>query len=301
MKVTLLGTSCGVPTRERGLPSVLIKRNGDAMLFDCGEGTQRQMMRFGVSFMKIDRVFVTHFHGDHYLGLFGLIQSMSFFGREEDLDIYGPRGMIEICETIAEIGNFMPGFEVVGHDISSGHNVEGSGFEVSAAKVRHSVPTLAYVIQEEERPGKFDIDKAKSIGIPEGALYKELQNGKEIQWEGKVVRPREVIGPPRPGRKVVYIGDALPTNEMVSTARDSDLMICEATFCQELADRALETGHSTVKQVCDVARKASVRKLVLTHFSPRYDIEDVREEVSFDKTIIASDGLEIKVPYRYNV
>lgn len=292
-----MGTSCGVPTKYRGLPSVALRKNGELLLFDCGEGTQRQMMTYGLSFMKINRIFITHLHGDHYLGLFGLVQSMSFFGRTDPLEVFGPRSMESVCETVTTIGDFSPGFEVLGSDLSPGQTVDCEGYSVTAEGVRHSVPTLAYVVEEHERPGKFDVEKARSIGIPEGLLYKRLQEGEVVEWQGRSVEPSELMGPPRPGRKVVYIGDAEPTDEIVAIAKSANLLISEGTFCDDLADRAQETGHSTVRQICAIAERASVGRLLLTHFSPRYDAEDIRREVSFQPTLIGRDGMTLEVQY----
>jgi len=295
--VTLLGTSCGVPTRERGLPAVAVRREREIILFDCGEGTQRQMLRFGLSFMRIRRIFITHFHGDHYLGLFGLVQSMSFFGRTEVLDLYGPRGMERIAEILGSIGNFAPAYAIAGHELESGEVVKGEGYRVLAQGVAHTVPTLGYRLEEDERPGKFDLEKARSLGIPPGILYNELQSGKTIRWKGREISPKEVVGPRRPGRSLVYLGDVLATKALLPLCRGSDLMISEATFCEDLAERARLTGHSTVKQVCEVARMAGVKRLLLTHFSPRYDKEAMAGEADFQSTVIGEDGLTIDIPY----
>jgi len=298
MKVTLLGTSCGVPTPERGLPAVAVRREREVMLFDCGEGTQRQMIRFGLSFSKVNRIFVTHYHGDHYLGLFGLVQSMSFFGRERPLDLYGPRGMNRISRAIANIGNFAPAFDVVGHDLGPGERVECDHYIVRAEVVEHIVPTVGYSLEEDQRPGKFDLSKARKLGIPEGRLYKELQGGNAIRWQGRTIRPSEVLGPSRPGRKIVYLGDVLPSDRAVALCQDADLLVCEATFCEDLADRARETGHSTVKQSCEIARRANAKRLLLTHFSPRYDRQAIERELEFPGAIVGEDGLTVEVPYR---
>ncbi len=298
MKVTLLGTSCGVPTADRGLPAVAVQREREILLFDCGEGTQRQMMRFGLSFMKVSKIFITHFHGDHYLGLFGLVQSMSFFGRENPLDLYGPPGMAVLSDAFASIGNFRSGFEVRGHDLESGESVGCNGYRVLAVQVDHLVPTLGYALEEDTRPGKFDLGKAGSLGIPEGRLYKDLQQGRAINWQGRRVTPEEIVGPPRPGRRVVYFGDVLPSEAAVSLSRGADLLICEATFCEDLSERAIETGHSTVKRSCQMAREAKVMRLVLTHFSPRYNAEAIKEEIDLPRTVIGKDGLTLEVRYR---
>ena len=297
MKVTLIGTSCGVPTKERGLPCVALQREGEMILFDCGEGTQRQMMRFGMSFMKISSIFITHFHGDHFLGLFGLLQSMSFFGREEQLTVFGPRGIVEICRTAASIGHFKPGFEIVAKELGDGDQVQFNGYRVTASRVDHIVPTLGYALEEDVRPGRFDLEKAKALGIPEGRLYKELQMGREIQLGGRTIRPEDVMGPPRPGRKFVYLGDVRPCPEAVELSTNADLLVTEATFCEDLAERAEETGHSTVKGACGIARRAGAKRLLLTHFSPRYSREDILAEVDFDPVFIGEDGMSLEIPY----
>lgn len=255
------------------------------------------MVRFGLSFMKVSKIFVTHFHGDHYLGLFGLVQSMSFFGRDQPLDIYGPPGMERISGILESIGDFRSGFSIVGHDLQSGDRVKCDGYQVSGMAVQHLVPTLGYVMQEDERPGSFNLDKAKAMGIPEGRLYKDLQMGRTIRWEGKEVRPEEILGPPRRGRKIVYLGDVLPSDQAMSLSRGANLLICEATFCEDLSDRAVETGHSTVRGACQMARDAGVRRLLLTHFSPRYDEEAIADEVDFPRTTIGKDGLTLEIRY----
>ncbi len=293
----MLGTSCGVPTPERGLPAVAVRRQREIILFDCGEGTQRQMIRFGLSFMRVSKIFVTHFHGDHYLGLFGLVQSMSFFGRDHPLDIYGPPGMEKISHLLNSIGNFQSSFRIVGHELESGAIVRFDGYAVYCGAVEHLVPTLGYLLQEDQRPGRFYLEKARALGIPQGRLYKDLQMGKAIHWRGRTISPSEVVGPPRQGRKIVYLGDVLPTELAIRLSRGADLLICEATFCDDLADRAVETGHSTVKLSCQLARKAGAKRLLLTHFSPRYDEETIAKEVDFPRTIIGRDGLTVDVRY----
>jgi len=297
MRVTLLGTSCGVPTVKRGLPCAAVRREGEVLLFDCGEGTQRQMIIFGISFMKVSSVFITHFHGDHYLGLFGLVQSMSFFGREERLDIFGPEGTEQISGFLRSIGNFRSGFEIAGHDLEDGERVERDGYSVLARGVNHVVPTLGYVLEEGERPGRFDLDRARSLGLPEGRLYKELQEGRSVEWSGKTIPPEDVIGGPRPGRRVVYFGDVMPSPDLPEIARDADLLVMEGTFCQDLADRAVETGHSTVRQACTIARESGAKRLLLTHFSPRYEREQISAEIDFGQAVIGEDGLTLDVPY----
>jgi ribonuclease Z len=297
MRITLLGTSCGVPTAERGLPSVALRREGEVLLFDCGEGTQRQMIKFGISFMKVSKVFITHFHGDHYLGLFGLVQSMSFFGREDELDIFGPVGMEEIAGNLRSIGNFRSNFEITGHDLASGDRIDCDGFSVHAHEVSHVIPTLGYVLKEHDRPGRFDLARAMDMGIPEGTLYKDLQQGRTIRWNGRKIRPEDVIGNPRPGRKLVYFGDVSPTPQLSEIAHGADLLVTEATFCEEMADKAVETGHSTIGQSCEIARNADVKRLILTHFSPRYEKDRISSEADFPSVIIGEDGLSLELPY----
>jgi ribonuclease Z len=297
MKVTLLGTSCGVPTAERGLSCAAVRRERELILFDCGEGTQRQMMAFGLSFMRIGSVYVTHFHGDHYLGLFGLVQSMSFFGREDPLDLYGPPGTTDLARLVSHIGNFRSGFEVRARDLDSGDSLQRDGYVVECKAVDHVVPTLGYALVENQRPGRFDVEKARSLGIPEGRLYKELQQGRSIKVAGGEICPEDVIGPPRRGRKVVYMGDVVPGDGAVALSKGADLLVTEATFCDDLAERAAETGHSTVRDACRLARDAGVRRLLLTHFSPRYGLDEIQAEVDFPRTVIGRDGLTLEVRY----
>ncbi|KXB02324.1 hypothetical protein AKJ45_00090 [candidate division MSBL1 archaeon SCGC-AAA261F19] len=288
-----------MPTAERGLAAVAIKRHGELLLFDCGEGTQRQMVRAGLSIMKIDSVFITHFHGDHFLGVPGLVQTMSLLDREKELEIYGPEGIEEKIETLLRIPHFTLKFGVKIHDIDPDEEIRRSGYRIKTCKTDHASPGIAYALIEDERPGKFYPKKAKGFGIEPGPSYSRLQNGECIKLpDGKVVKPEQVMGPPRPGRKIVYADDTRPSKQIVQISQGADLLIHDGTFAGELQEIAAEAGHSTVEEAAKIAKEAGVRQLVLTHISPRHTNSSKLEKQAqgiFPDTVIAHDLMELEV------
>ncbi len=282
MKVVFLGTGGTYPSKERNVASVAVQMPGEVVMFDCGEGTQRQMMRSRVSFMQITKIFISHLHADHFLGLPGLIQSMSLNGRENELSIFGPTGTAKTVWTLLHIGYFSCGFQVRAEDIEPGARLHFGGYAVSSAPAAHSVPALAYALEEKPRPGKFDLEKARRLGIPEGPLYRRLQEGKEVEVGGRRVGPEDVLGPPRRGRKVVYSGDTKPSEEVVALARGADVLIHDCTLDSSHADLAASFGHSTAAEAARVAKEAGVHVLFLVHLSPRYEDASVVEQEAKD-------------------
>ena len=300
--VIFLGTGGSWPTVKRNVSAIAMKRGGEILLFDCGEGTQRQIQRSGLSYMQIKSIFISHFHGDHFLGLPGLIQTMQLNDRKEPLTIYGPRGISRIVEIVKNLGYFRPSYEIVGKDVDEGDEIRFNGYSVKPFRVEHNVPALGYVLEEDMRPGRFNKKKALELGIPEGPLFGRLQRGESIKLkDGRVITPDMVLGPPRPGRKVVYTGDTKPCNKVVEFARNADLLIHDATFLSDLEDVAIEYGHSTARQAAEIAKEANVDKLVLTHISPRYMDERLIEKEAkeiFKNSIVARDFLKLEVKLR---
>ena len=285
-----------MPTIARNLPAILIKREGDAILFDCGEGTQRQMMRCRTG-ISLSAVFITHWHADHFLGLPGLIHTMSFQNRSAKLTVYGPR-WVGIPNLFALIN---PRFEVDLVEVSQGDVLEFGQFFVRVFTVDHGINSYGYVFEEHERPGKFYRTKAEDLGLKPGPLYKTLQNGESVRVADKVITPEEVIGPKRPGRKIVYTGDTRPSDHVVRAAQNADVLIHEATLTNDLVGYADLVGHSTAAEAAQIADRAAVRKLVLTHTSSRYaNVTALLEEARsiFPNTLVAEDLLELEVPYR---
>lgn len=271
LEVVFLGTSGSVPTPERSLPALAVRRSGELLLFDCGEGTQIQLIKAGLGLPSRLRIFITHLHGDHVFGLPGLLHTLSLLGRREPLEIYGPPGISAFLSCVREAVGLRLGFELVVREVSEGLVLDGPGYVVRAAWVEHSVPTLAYALEEKPRPGRFYPEKARALGVPEGPLWKELQLGRPVRTpDGRLVRPEEVLGPPRRGLKVVYSGDTAFSEALIELARGADLLIHECTFDDNAAERAAERLHSTPSVAAEVALKAGARRLVLTHIGARY-------------------------------
>lgn len=300
MQIVFLGTSGSWPTPKRNVSAIAVKRGPEVLLFDCGEGTQRQFMASTLSFMQVSRIFLTHFHGDHFLGLPGLVQSMNFFGREAPLQVYGPAGCEDLVGQLLSLGHFKAGYPVRARDLSPGDAVDGGEYTVTAIEAVHTVPGLSYVLEEKPRAGRFDLEKARALGIPAGPLYSRLQEGQTVTVGGRTFRPEQVLGPPRRGRKVVYTGDSMPHAALVAAARGADVLIHDATSDAALEDKANRYGHSSSRQAAMVAKEAGVGQLVLTHMSPRYEdpaplLRDAK--AIFDRVVLAEDFLAIEVPY----
>lgn len=271
LQIYFLGTGGSWPTVKRNVSSVAIKRGKEILLFDCGEGTQRQFQKSQLSYMQITTVFITHFHGDHFLGLPGLLQTMQLNDRTEPLHIYGPKGMIDLSQQLLTLGYFKPNYPIFAHEIDDGDSVSFNGYSVDVLKVHHGIPALAYRLVEDTRPGKFNKPKALELGIPEGPLFSKLQRGKTITTpDGSVITPDMILGPPRPGRTIVFSGDTRPCEEMIPFCKHADVLIHEATFDSSLEDIAYQYGHTTAVQAARIAKESSVGSLFLIHISPRY-------------------------------
>lgn len=292
MDLTFLGTGGSVPTTKRNTVSIALRIGPEVLLFDCGEGTQRQLMSSSVSFMRISRIFISHHHGDHFLGLPGLIQSMNFYGRTIPLEIFGPKGTAELVSTVLKLGVFDLKYDVLGHDMAAGDRISGDGYNVDAFQAAHTVPALGYAFQENDRPGRFDTEKASRLGVSEGPDYSRLVNGGTVRVAGTDVTPDMVLGPPRKGIRFVYSGDTSPCPELNAASQGADVLVHEATVTSDLEGKAREFGHSTVKDAAVLARDANVGSLYLVHISGRYeDAGSLLDEALgiFSKTVIPND------------
>ncbi|MDB4881548.1 MAG: Ribonuclease [Gemmatimonadetes bacterium] len=302
LAVRLLGTSASRPTVERNVASLAIVREGETLLFDCGEGTQRQMMRYGVS-LGLSDIFFTHFHADHVIGVIGLMRTMSLQGRTEPLRLWGPRGAQRTLKRAEEFGLDRLSFPIEISDLEPGERVQRKDYAVIPFPVDHrGARAVGYALVEEDRKGRFNPDLARELGVPEGPLWGEIHRGRAVTLpDGRTIEPSALVGSPRPGRKIVLTGDTRPCAETIEAARDADLLIHEATFGDEEAARAVETGHSTAREAAVVARDARVATLLLMHFSARYsrDASELGKEARecFERTIVGKDGLEVEVGY----
>lgn len=301
MRVIFLGTAGSTPTALRSLPAIAIKRKGELILLDCGEGTQRRMIQAKVGFRRNMKVFITHMHGDHVLGLPGILQTMSLFNVKTPLQIIGPHGIRRFIETIAKTVKFKLTFPLLIKEVGEGVVCREKEYDVHAIWTVHSIPNLAYALIEKKRPGKFYLDKTLSLRIPEGPLWSKLQHGENVTLlNGRVITPSQVLGPSRRGRKIVYSGDTRPSENILKLAKGSDLLIYEATFSDEFAEKANENMHSTPSQGAEIAKEAGVKCLILTHISGRYDDMDSFLEGArkiFPSTKVAKDLMELEIPY----
>jgi ribonuclease Z len=307
LSVTFLGTSASRPTVERNVPGLAVVREGETFLVDCGEGTQRQMMRYGVSF-ALNEIFFTHFHADHFLGVIGLVRTFGLQGRTDPLHLYGPKGAKRVLEQALTLGVDRIPFSVEVHEVKPGEAIRetGSGkreaYEIKVFGTEHGGASVGYALAEHERRGRFDPEKARVAGIPEGPLWGKLTKGETITTEnGQRFTPAEFVGPNRPGRLLVITGDTRPCASVVDAAQGADLLVHEATFGEEEKDRAKDTNHSTALEAAQVALAAKVKKLVLVHLSARYSVapEELLTEARtvFAETVVARDGMAVEVPY----
>ena len=283
-----------MPSARRGLPALLMMRGGERVLFDCGEGTQRQLMQLGM-FGEFESIFITHFHADHWLGIPGMLKSFVLRDREQPLTLYGPRGLGDLMRTMSVVYGRLP-FELGVVELEPAQSVERGGYAIAAIPVDHGERTaLGYALIEADRPGEFDPRAAEHLGITPGEDFGRLQRGETVDG----VRPEQVMGPPREGRKVVFSGDTAPCEALVLASHRADVLVHEATFADAESQRARETSHSTARQAAEVARDAEARLLALTHISSRYSGREVREEARevFPATEIPRDFDEIEVPF----
>lgn len=303
LSLRFLGTSASRPTVERGLSSIALVREGETLMFDCGEGTQRQMMRWGVGF-TLEDIFFTHFHTDHFLGVLGLLKTLALQLREQPLRIWGPRGAQALFKRAEGLGNEKLTFPLTVTDLEPGAAVRRKDYEVRAFAVEHRKgAALGFALVEDIRRGRFDPDQARALGIPEGPLWGRIHKGEAVTLDdGRVIEPSVLVGPTRPGRRVVITGDTRPCAATIEAAQDADLLVHEATFGDEEAARAAETMHSTAREAAQVATMARARRLALTHFSARYsrdpsDLFREAREAYAGELVMARDGMELEVPY----
>jgi ribonuclease Z len=310
MELVFLGTGASWPSVERNVPAVALKRGAEVLLFDCGEGTQRQFQRSGLSYMQVQKVFITHLHGDHYYGLPGLVQTMKLNERKEPLLIVGPPGTKQMCMDFGVIPRSEPkegrgkreggGMKVQIAEVTSGAVLDFPGYKVHAREVRHTTYALAYAVVEETRPGRFNKPRAIELGVPEGKMFGELQRGQAVTLpDERVITPDMVLGPARRGRKFVYTGDCVPCEQTVELAHGADILVHESTYANDFPD-ANKHGHSTAAQAAFIAKAAKVGMLYLTHISPRYAkagplVEEARK--IFPESHEAYDLLQVVVKF----
>jgi ribonuclease Z len=311
LSVTFLGTSAARPTVERNVSAMVMERDGETLLFECGEGTQRQMMRYGVSF-ALSEIFFTHFHADHFLGVIGLVRTLGLQGRAEAMRFYGPKGAKRVLTQAISLGVERVPFEVTVTEVKAGDVIgdgEGKGgrgkregYCIQVFETEHAGGSVGYALKEHERLGRFDPEQARAAGIPEGPTWGKLQRGESVELaDGRTIGPETIVGPKRSGRLVVFTGDTRPCAAVVEVARGADLLIHEATFGEEEKERAKETSHSTAQEAAQVALAAKARRLVLSHVSARYSAsaEELTKEARqvFPETTVAKDGMRIEVPF----
>ena len=297
LSVIFLGTGGSVPSARRATASVLVARGGERLMFDCGEGTQRQMQR-SVGLVQLDEIYFTHFHADHVLGLPGLLKTYDLLDRQEPLTIYGPRGLYDFFGTLDRIVG-RTRYELELFELEPGQAIPHDGYEVRSFPVEHKGRAYGYALVEQDRPGRFDPDAAKKLGVPEGPAFAALQRGEEVGGKDGPVQPNDVMGESRPGRTIVVTGDTAPCHATVEAAHGAELLIHDASFAEEEAQRAAETAHSTVGQAAAVAREANVKLLALVHISSRYHVGEVKEEARevFRPTIAPRDFDIVEVPF----
>ena len=301
IRIVFLGTGAAVPTAKRSLPSVVLQFENEQIMFDCGEAVQRQMIIGKVGLHKKLRIFITHMHGDHVLGLPGLLQTMALMDRQKPVDVYGPVGLAHFLECLRETLQFGLTFDVVIHEISeAGLVCDDEDYLVQAVSSNHAITSFSFAYVEKPRPGRFHPEIAQALGVPKGFAWGKLQRGEEYVFpDGRVVKPQEVADPQRKGRKIVYTGDTRPFAAFAAFAVDADLVIHEATFDDALAEKAQVDGHSTPSQAAAQAKAANAKSLVLTHISARYSDSTlllVQAKKTFLNTVVAEDFLELELP-----
>jgi len=301
LSITFLGTGAACPSVERNVAGLALAREGETLLFDCGEGTQRQMMRYGVSF-AFREIFFTHYHADHMLGVTGLMRTMGLQDRTLPVTLYGPRGAERVLGAAIGLGIERNRFPIEIKEIAAGERIRRDDYDIVVFPADHRADTVGFALVEHTRLGRFNPERARELGVPEGPLWGKLHKGETVELpDGRRLGPDDLVGQPRRGRTVVYTGDTRPTLGVIEAARGADLLIHDSTFGEEERARAEETGHSTAAQAAEVAREAGARRLVLTHISPRYTREApellAEAKAVFPESIVARDGLTIDVPF----
>jgi ribonuclease Z len=299
LDVVFLGTSGSMPTAKRALSATLVRRGGEKLLFDCAEGTQRQLLRSDIGLIELEELYLTHFHADHYLGLPGMLKTFSLRGRELPLRVYGPRGLRDLLSGLQRIVGRLS-YPVEPIELETDAVLERRGYRIETFAVEHGVSAVGYAIVEDERPGRFDVETAAALGVPDGPERGRLQRGEPVVLtNGEEVSPDQVLGPARPGRKLVLSGDTRPTASVVEASAGADVLVHEATFLSDELERARETLHSTAGEAALVAREGGVRMLALTHLSTRYFGHQVVEEARelFPATVVPRDFDVVDIPF----
>jgi ribonuclease Z len=299
LDLVFLGTAGSMPTAQRAPAALLVRRGGERLLFDCAEGTQRQLLKSSVGLVDLPEIFITHFHADHVLGLPGMFKTFALRGRDLPLDVYGPRGLVDLLASLKRVVGKLT-YEVELHEVAPGDVLERSGYRLATFGVRHGVNALGWSLIETSRPGRFDVAGADALGVPNGPERGALQRGEEVTLaDGRTVTPDQVLGPARTGRKIVITGDTAPSNEIVEAAWGADVLVTEATFSEEERERAEETNHQTAAQAAQIAQKAGVGLLALTHLSNRYFGPEIAREARdiFPETVVPRDFDVVEVPF----
>ena len=299
LDVVFLGTAGSMPTAQRAPAALLVRRGGERLLFDCAEGTQRQLLRSSVGLVELREVFVTHFHADHVLGLPGMFKTFALRGRDLPLDVYGPRGLVDLLGSLKRVVGKLS-YELRLHELEPGDVLERDGYRLATFAVAHGVSALGWSLVESTRPGRFDVEAADALGVPDGPERGVLQRGESVTLPGGgTVAAEQVLGPPRSGRKLVVTGDTAPADEVVESAWGADLLVTEATYSEEERERAQETMHQTAAQAADLARRANVGLLALTHLSSRYFGPEIAREAReiFAETVVPRDFDVVDVPF----
>jgi ribonuclease Z len=302
LDIVFLGTSGSVPTARRGLAGTLVRRGGERILFDCGEGTQRQLLRSTVGLVELPEVFLTHYHADHYLGLPGMLKTFALRGRDLPLRVYGPPGLVDLFAVLKRIFGKLT-YEIELMELRPGDVLDRGDYRIFAFAVEHGVSSNGYALAETPRPGRFDVEAARALGVPAGPLFGRLQDGDPVEVPGgQSVQPGQVLGPPRPGRRIVLAGDTRPAPAVLDAAQDADVLVHEATFAAEESERADETLHATAVGAAELARAAGVKMLVLTHLSNRYFGPEIAREARavFPETVVPRDFdiIDVRFPER---
>ena len=298
MKIVFLGTSAAQPTERRGLSCICLEKEGEILMFDAGEAAQISYMKSGLGWNKKMKLFVTHLHGDHCVGILGLLQTMTMRNRTEPLEVFGPSGIEEFIGANIKVLNFGLSFPVLITTIKEGKIFEDNTFSIYACKANHSIVAYSYLFEEKDKPGRFSVENAKKLGIPEGELWKELQNGNEIKINDKIINSDQVLGEKREGKKIGFSGDTMPTKELEKFFEGCDFLVFDSTFLEEERQKALDTCHSTAKQAATLAKNSNVKNLILTHFSARYkdETQHLAEAGKIHNSVItAKDLLEIEI------
>ena len=300
LDVVFLGTAASAPTTRRGVAATLVRRGGERILFDCGEGTQRQLLRSSVGLVDLREVYLTHYHADHFLGLPGMLKTFALRGREVPLTVYGPRGLRDLFGSLRRIfGRLTYDLELV--ELAPGEELRRDDYRLIPFTVPHVAESVGYALVEDERPGRFDAGLADELGVPFGPERGALQRGEPVTLaDGRTITPEQLVGVSRPGRKLVLTGDTAPSEAVAAMAAGADLLIHEASFCDDELERARETNHSTAADAAAIARAAGVRLLALTHISGRYFGPELKREARavFPATVVPRDFDTIELPFR---